>query len=98
MGYAYYEIDGMRRGYSVECKCHERGCPKRIDRGLSYLCHSCSWYFCGEHLTEVWVNDEPVEFTCSFATGFSICHKCAKEFETKTGLYKEYNDNEKPTH
>lgn len=88
MGYGYYEIGGMKRGYNVACKCHKRGCKKRIDRGLGYLCHGCNWYFCGEHLTvAVDEHDEIVTFDGLFESGSQVCQKCAREFESKTGAW-----------
>lgn len=81
MGYSFYQIsrpDGrpMDRGYGVSCKCHKRGCTKRIDRGLSYLCYECTWYFCGEHLT---FSEKEVE--CFAGTSVQVCERCARELE-----------------
>lgn len=50
MGYAFYEIDGMERGYGVDDTCTADGCAEPIDRGLAYLCYRCTFYFCGKHL------------------------------------------------
>ena len=72
MGYGYYEIDGMKRGYAVPCKCHQRGCPTRIDRGLAYLCYRCGWYFCGEHRFYT-----SREFECFAGRSGQACSKCA---------------------
>ncbi len=83
MGYSYYEIGGMKRGYAVNCKCHFRGCKEKIDRGLAYLCYACSWYFCGKHLT--WAcceeHDEMITAMCFAGEGEQLCIKCAKELE-----------------
>ena len=35
MGYSYYVIDGMERGYGVVAKCDHPGCDAEIDRGLA---------------------------------------------------------------
>ncbi len=72
MGYAYYERDGMKRGYSVQCKCHQRGCCERIDRGLAYLCYECAWYFCPKHLTF-----GEIKHDCFAGESFQICLKCS---------------------
>lgn len=88
MGYGYYEIPDpatgkmMKRGYGVRCKCHKRGCPKRIDRGLAYLCYSCTWYFCGEHLT-VATNraDALIESECFAGHSSQVCDACARQME-----------------
>lgn len=79
MGYGYYEIDTpegkpMKRGYGVQCKCHQRGCKKQIDRGLAYLCYSCTQYFCGKHLT-FWAG----EYECFAGMSTQCCKKCASE-------------------
>ena len=58
MGYAYYVIDGMERGYSVPDVCNKEGCEEEINRGLAYLCgrspyvdsDNCAGYFCANHL------------------------------------------------
>ncbi len=91
MGYAYYEIirpdqsvtaKPMKRGYSVECKCHKRGCKNKIDRGLARLCYYCTWYFCADHLTYAYCqHDEPIETDCFAGEGSQMCEKCAKEME-----------------
>lgn len=82
MGYGYYEIGGMKRGYNVGCKCHWRGCKKRIDRGLSYLCYSCTNYFCSDHLTMTFdSNDEPITAECFAGEESQLCLKCCKELE-----------------
>jgi hypothetical protein len=80
MGYAYYEREGMKRGYSVRCKCHQRGCAEKIDRGLSYLCYSCLWYFCGKHLTVAQDpndDDKLIEFDCFAGVSSQCCASCA---------------------
>lgn len=93
MGYAYYEIKRpngipMKRGYSVDCKCHKRGCQERIDRGIAYLCYSCTWYFCEEHKTTAYCNhDEPIEVECFAGEGSQVCEKCAKELERDSDEY-----------
>lgn len=81
MGYGYYEIetpDGkpMKRGYSVSCKCHARGCKEKIDRGLAYLCYFCTLYFCGSHRT--WADKKG---ECFAGESDQACLKCAKEVE-----------------
>lgn len=82
MGYGYYEIDGMKRGYTVACKCHQRGCKERIDRGLSYLCYSCTWYFCGKHLTIATDSrDDLMNIDCFAGQSSQVCFRCAKELE-----------------
>ena len=78
MGYAYYEIKtpegkNMKRGYGVSCKCHQRGCKERIDRGVSYLCYSCTQYFCYHHLT---FSEEKNE--CFAGGDVQCCFKCVK--------------------
>ena len=73
MGYALYEIDGMRRGYAVQCKCHQRGCKTRIDRGMAYLCYECTQYFCYGHL----VYDE-VEHECFAGNSAQVCLRCCQ--------------------
>lgn len=80
MGYAYYEIDGMKRGYGVPCKCHKRGCAKRINRGLPYLCYSCTWYFCSKHLT-VAGEEEYIKVDCFAGTSPQVCGGCADRLE-----------------
>lgn len=92
MGYAFYEIPHpvtgrmMQRGYGVRCKCHKRGCVEQIDRGLSYLCYHCTWYFCGEHLTSVYDDrDEIIEAECFAGTESQVCERCAKELEQEFG-------------
>lgn len=63
MGYARYLLpDGREAGYGVEAECDRPGCPRRIDRGLAYLCGQhpdghrdpsepgCGYYFCPDHL------------------------------------------------
>jgi len=81
MGYGYYDtiprFDSclpMNRGYGVICKCHKRGCKKEIDRGLAYLCYSCGWYFCPEHLFFA-----DIEFECFAGKSGQVCEKCFKE-------------------
>lgn len=85
MGYAFYELptpDGykMKRGYLVRCKCHARGCPARIDRGLAYLCYRCTWYFCGDHLTAA-INeaDDFVAYECFAGASWQVCMRCAEQ-------------------
>lgn len=90
MGYGYYVLDdGRKRGYAVRCKCHKRGCKEQIDRGLSYLCYRCTWYFCEEHLTMAWLSDgnTAIEAECFAGPSTQVCHKCAKEMENDP----EYN-------
>lgn len=88
MGYTYYELPIpatgrlMKRGYGVRCKCHQRGCNERIDRGLAYLCYNCTWYFCYEHLTfAVDVYDEPLLAECFAGQGSQVCQGCKKRVE-----------------
>ena len=78
----------MDRGYGVPCKCHQRGCPERIDRGLAHLCYSCGWYFCGAHLTNA-VNESTDEFIlldCFAGENSRVCFRCADRL--KTGEWK----------
>jgi hypothetical protein len=79
MGYSFYRIDEMDRGYSVECKCHKRGCKERIDRGLGCLCYHCTQYFCGEHLTCAYSKDgnTEIEVECFAGESSQVCKKCA---------------------
>lgn len=71
MGYGYYVIDGMERGYSVEDICNKEGCEVEIDRGLAYLCgqspyqdsDNCARYFCASHLV--------------YTAQGQRCHECA---------------------
>ena|SRR5690606_10953422 len=85
MAYAYYEInrpDGrpMKRGYSVECKCHFYGCTNRIDRGLNYLCYHCTWYYCAAHRTCIFDrNEDAIDFDCFAGQDSQICKKCEKD-------------------
>lgn len=102
MGYGYYEINTpegkpMKRGYGVRCKCHQRGCTKQIDRGLAYLCYSCTWYFCErEHLTRAWdENDDPIEFDCFAGVSSQCCIKCSKEAK-KSELYPCIGEDAEP--
>src|ERR1017187_533732 len=83
MGYAYYELGGMRRGYGVSCKCHQRGCREKIDRGLSFLCYNCTWYFCSKHLSQAWCKtaDEPIEVECFASEGSQVCLRCVAILE-----------------
>jgi len=74
MGYAFYERDGMERGYGVEDTCHADGCHRTIDRGLAYLCYGCTQYFCGDHLG-YWA-DEPLECFAGLST--QVCAGCAQ--------------------
>lgn len=76
MGYARYEIDGMERGYAVPCKCHQRGCPARIDRGLAYLCYRCTQYFCGRHLVYAEVQQD-----CFAGVSRQVCLACDVEID-----------------
>lgn len=94
MGYGYYEINRfntnrpMKRGYGVQCKCHERGCKEKIDRGLAYLCYRCGWYFCGEHLTMALCNvhDTFIEYDCFAGKSSQVCTRCAAEIINKSHL------------
>lgn len=85
MGYGYYEIsrpDGqaMKRGYQVGCKCHKRGCKEKIDRGMAYLCYSCTWYFCEKHRASAYCDkhDKPIEIECFTGASNQMCERCAK--------------------
>lgn len=70
---------GQHMGYTVPCKCHKRGCPERIDRGLSYVCggmhegdlYGCGYYFCENHLNIVSDGSEYHQ----------LCEKCAEYFQ-----------------
>ena len=89
MGYAYYEINRfdsnipMKRGYAVSCKCHKRGCKNQIDRGVSYLCFNCGWYFCGEHMRNAYCekHDHRLLADCFVGEGSQMCDKCVVEYE-----------------
>jgi hypothetical protein len=78
MGYSFYEIGGMKRGYSVQCKCHKRGCQERIDRGMGYLCYRCTQYFCGDHLTF-----SDIKQSCFAGESSQVCEACADEIINK---------------
>lgn len=72
----------MKRGYGVPCKCHERGCKEKIDRGLAYLCYNCTQYFCSKHLDMVYgEDDEPMRIECFAGESSQVCKKCMKELE-----------------
>jgi hypothetical protein len=94
MGYAVYEINRfdsqvpMQRGYGVRCKCHHCGCRAMIDRGISYLCYSCGWYFCEKHRTFARneTTDEAIELDCFAGTSSQVCERCAEKL--KTGEWK----------
>lgn len=96
MSYGYYEINTpegkpMKRGYSVECQCHKRGCKEQIDRGLSYLCYNCTQYFCGRHLTYIYDrNDEPVSFECFAGEDSQICEKCEQRMLRDKDFQEDY--------
>ena len=82
MGYGKYNLEDGKgdRGYSQLTTCEAPECTASIDRGLSYLCYSCTGYFCESHLTQAWnYADEPVEFTCFAGTVPQCCSKCAME-------------------
>lgn len=59
MGWAHCGEDayGREMGYSVVAKCDQKGCRRRIDRGLAYVCggmhkggeYGCGGYFCEKH-------------------------------------------------
>ena len=84
MGYGYYELPTpggriIKRGYSVACKCHQRGCGQRIDRGLAYLCYHCTQYYCYDHLT---VAESKVD--CFAGESSQVCVRCAAELAKAT--------------
>jgi hypothetical protein len=83
LGYAYYEREGMERGYSVPDVCHAEGCEAAIDRGLYYLCYSCLKYFCGAHLLAAWKPDgnTAIEFDCFAGQSSQCCKACAQTAE-----------------
>lgn len=93
MGYAYYEIyrpgqpyttnqKPMKRGYAISCKCHAYGCQERIDRGMAYLCYSCTWYFCEKHRTMAFCeHDEAIENECFVGESSQVCLICCKWLE-----------------
>jgi hypothetical protein len=83
MGYSFYKIDGMNRGYSVSCKCQKRGCKEKIDRGLAHLCYNCTQYFCGSHLTAGFSlePDEIITVECFAGESSQVCENCAEELE-----------------
>lgn len=101
MGYGYYEIrrpdqlrsdKPMKRGYAVSCKCHKRGCAEKIDRGLTYLCYYCTWYFCGKHLKTAWNPDpeldEEIRVECFAGDGSQVCEKCDRELTFSSDYYQ----------
>lgn len=99
MGYGYYEIPHpitgrmMKRGYGVRCTCHHRGCEERIDRGLAYLCYSCTWYFCGLHLTmEFNANDDIIDVECFAGVNSQVCFRCAEELKQQAAKPMEEYD------
>lgn len=51
MGYSVgWDSDNDRwKGYGVPCTCEHPECSVSIDRGMDYLCESCSLAFCGAH-------------------------------------------------
>lgn len=84
MGYGSYEIGGSSPlagemgGYGHE------GCETVIDRGMAYMCgdnphggdeDSCGLFFCYEHLTYPWFNDETI--------ADQRCYPCAAEAERR---------------
>lgn len=85
MGYSYYEIarpDGrpMKRGYGVSCRCHARGCKEQIDRGMAFLCYSCTWYFCSDHRTWAFDDiDQPIKYECFAGESNEVCYRCAEK-------------------
>jgi hypothetical protein len=85
MGYASYYRDGRWRGYGIPDVCNDPDCGKAgIDRGLSYLCHNCGGYFCGEHLTTAYCDehDEPIFFDGqTFESGTQVCVRCDEKEE-----------------
>jgi hypothetical protein len=86
MGYAYYEFEDGHgpRGYSVKAVCAQEGCVNKIDKGLSFLCYSCTNYFCGDHLVlavDPTDEDEVIEFDCFAGSGIQCCLACAREAE-----------------
>ena len=88
MGYGYYEIptpDGkpMKRGYSVEGKCHHEGCETITDRGMNSLCYNCTYYFCSKHM-----GNGELESECFAGRSSQVCKKCEPEFEA--GWYCHY--------
>lgn len=88
MGYGSYEFeDGMgMRGYAIEGTCPHPDCGKEIDRGLAYLCYSCTKYFCGQHLTMASTPDgeKLIEFHCFAGLSSQCCKACADEAEEDT--------------
>lgn len=69
------------RGHAIDDVCNSEGCEKKIDRGLGCLCYSCTGYFCSEHLTEAYTEqDKPVEFQCFAGASTQICVGCEKEY------------------
>lgn len=90
MGYGYYVTKRLnnyaieiKRGYSVECKCHKRGCKERIDRGMAFLCYSCGWYFCENHRTMAYCkkHDKPIIVECFAGESNEVCDKCCRELQ-----------------
>jgi hypothetical protein len=76
MGYALYDLgDGHgERGFGVPDMCSFRGCGEKIDRGMAYLCYSCTRYWCAAHLT---FSDE--EFDCFAGLSSQCCHSCLRK-------------------
>jgi hypothetical protein len=90
MGYAFYERprpDGtmMNRGYGVRCKCHAKGCAAQIDRGLAYLCYSCTEYFCEAHLSYAYCeeHEESITAQCFAGEEAQTCEPCASDLQRR---------------
>ncbi len=74
MGWAHCGLDseGREIGYAIPATCDQRGCDKKIDRGLSYACGNmhgsepgCEKYFCEKHLHYTETDDDDWIFYCS---------------------------------
>lgn len=84
MGWAFcVNARGREVGYGIEATCDEPGCLAEIDRGLDYVCggmhdggdHGCGKYFCGQHTSYAWRDDEPVSE--------QLCTACKKAFDVE---------------
>lgn len=79
MGYGSYDIDlpdgtQYTRGYLINDTCNYPYCGEKIDRGLDYLCYSCTKYFCWKHKS--FSEDE---YECFAGISGEICVLCIKE-------------------
>lgn len=84
--------------YWIEDVCNKRWCKEKIDRGLSYLCNNCWYYFCDKHLTSCYCeeHDEAINFTNAIMEWKQCCEKCEKQTlkEIKNGEYECHTEYE----